>query len=216
MASTPIDSVTTTGVPSSPLSSDEDQSYIVRRVGRRLMWYLAALYFVSVLDRGNLGFAALTMNRDLHLTPEMYSTGVGILFLGYAIFEVPSNLILARFGGARHPDPHRHLVWSCHHADGVRDRAIWLLFDPRFAGPGRSWPDAWRIPVSELLDSGLIPGALQRRVLLCDPVCLRVLPHSSPARSCALMAVLIYQAGNGCSCWKDCRRWRLASSAFFT
>jgi ACS family tartrate transporter-like MFS transporter len=62
------------------------------------MWYLAALYFVSVLDRGNLGFAALTMNRDLHLTPEMYSTGVGILFLGYAIFEVPSNLILARYG----------------------------------------------------------------------------------------------------------------------
>jgi ACS family tartrate transporter-like MFS transporter len=80
------------------LSANDDHGYIVKRVGRRLMWYLAALYFVSVLDRGNLGFAALTMNRDLHLTPEMYSLGVGILFLGYAIFEVPSNLILARFG----------------------------------------------------------------------------------------------------------------------
>jgi ACS family tartrate transporter-like MFS transporter len=98
MASTPIDNVTAHAVPPSPLSSQDDQSYIVKRVGRRLMWYLAALYFVSVLDRGNLGFAALTMNRDLHLTPEMYSTGVGILFLGYALFEVPSNLILARFG----------------------------------------------------------------------------------------------------------------------
>ena len=86
-------------VPGGPLTDDAaNKSRIVKRVGRRLMWYLVALYLISVLDRGNLGFAAFTLNRDLGLTPQMYSIGVGILFLGYALFEVPSNLILARFG----------------------------------------------------------------------------------------------------------------------
>lgn len=71
---------------------------IVRKVGRRLMWYVIALYIVSVLDRGNLGFASFSMNKDLGLTPQMYGMGVGILFLGYSLFEVPSNLALAKYG----------------------------------------------------------------------------------------------------------------------
>ena len=70
----------------------------VSRIGRRLMWYLIALYVVSVLDRGNLSFASFSMNKELGLTPQMYSIGLGILFLGYSLFEVPSNLALARFG----------------------------------------------------------------------------------------------------------------------
>ncbi|WP_144146785.1 MFS transporter [Paraburkholderia sp. BCC1884] len=75
-----------------------DGAHVVSRVGRRLMWYLIALYVVSVLDRGNLSFASFSMNKELGLTPQMYGIGVGILFLGYALFEVPSNLILARYG----------------------------------------------------------------------------------------------------------------------
>lgn len=71
---------------------------IVRKVGRRLMWYVIGLYIVSVLDRGNLGFASFSMNKELGLTPQMYGIGVGILFLGYSLFEVPSNLALARYG----------------------------------------------------------------------------------------------------------------------
>jgi len=71
---------------------------IVRKVGRRLMWYVIALYIVSVLDRGNLGFASFSMNKELGLTPQMYGIGVGILFLGYSLFEVPSNLALAKYG----------------------------------------------------------------------------------------------------------------------
>jgi ACS family tartrate transporter-like MFS transporter len=62
------------------------------------MWYLIALYVISVLDRGNLSFASFSMNKELGLTPEMYGMGVGILFLGYALFELPSNLALARYG----------------------------------------------------------------------------------------------------------------------
>lgn len=76
----------------------DDGARIVKKVGRRIMWYLIALYVVSVLDRGNLGFASFSMNRELGLTPQMYGIGVGVLFLGYALFELPSNLALARFG----------------------------------------------------------------------------------------------------------------------
>lgn len=57
-----------------------------------------ACYFVSFLDRVNLGFAALQMNRDLHLSPTVFGLGGGIFFLSYFLFEVPSNLLLARVG----------------------------------------------------------------------------------------------------------------------
>jgi ACS family tartrate transporter-like MFS transporter len=56
------------------------------------------LYFVSFLDRVNVGFAALSMNKDLGLTPTMFGLGGGIFFLGYFLFELPSNLILDKVG----------------------------------------------------------------------------------------------------------------------
>nr|WP_315593227.1 MFS transporter [uncultured Cupriavidus sp.] len=83
---------------SHPVIDKASGDAIVRKVGRRLMWYVIALYIVSVLDRGNLGFASFSMNKELGLTPQMYGVGVGILFLGYSLFEVPSNLALARYG----------------------------------------------------------------------------------------------------------------------
>jgi ACS family tartrate transporter-like MFS transporter len=71
---------------------------IVRKVGWRLMPYVFALYFMSIVDRGNLSFAALTMNSQLHLSKQTFGFGVGIFFLTFAIFELPSNLLVARFG----------------------------------------------------------------------------------------------------------------------
>ena len=56
------------------------------------------LYIVSYLDRINIGFAALQMNRDLGLSPAVYGFGAGIFFIGYFLFEVPSNLIMTRVG----------------------------------------------------------------------------------------------------------------------
>jgi ACS family tartrate transporter-like MFS transporter len=70
----------------------------LRVVSRRLIPFLFVLYVVSFLDRVNVGFAALEMNRDLGLSPAVYGFGAGIFFLGYSLFEVPSNLILARMG----------------------------------------------------------------------------------------------------------------------
>jgi len=67
----------------------------------RLIPFLILCYFVAYLDRVNAGFAALTMNQELGLTAEMFGFGVGIFFLGYFIFEVPSNLILEKVGARR-------------------------------------------------------------------------------------------------------------------
>ena len=71
---------------------------VLGKVGRRLIPFLALLYFVAFLDRVNIGFAALTMNEDIGLSAAAYGLGAGIFFIGYVIFEVPSNLILARVG----------------------------------------------------------------------------------------------------------------------
>lgn len=71
------------------------------KVTRRLMPFLLLLYIVAWLDRVNVGFAALQMNRDLDFSAAVYGFGAGVFFVGYALFEIPSNLILARVGARR-------------------------------------------------------------------------------------------------------------------
>ena len=68
---------------------------------RRLLPFLFLLYVVSYLDRLNVGFAALQMNAALGLSDVTYSLGAGIFFLSYTLFEIPSNVILARVGARR-------------------------------------------------------------------------------------------------------------------
>ena len=70
----------------------------IRRVRRRLIPFLALLYFTAYLDRVNVGFAALQMNAAIGLSSLEYGRGAGIFFLGYFLFEVPSNLAMARVG----------------------------------------------------------------------------------------------------------------------
>jgi MFS transporter, ACS family, tartrate transporter len=70
----------------------------VARVSRRLIPFLFLLYILNFLDRVNVGFAALEMNRDLGFGPAVYGFGAGVFFLGYCLFEVPSNLVLYRIG----------------------------------------------------------------------------------------------------------------------
>jgi len=75
---------------------------IETRVSRKLMWriipFVMLLYFISFLDRVNVGFAAITMNKDLGLSPTAFGLGGGLFFIGYFLFEVPSNLILHKVG----------------------------------------------------------------------------------------------------------------------
>jgi ACS family tartrate transporter-like MFS transporter len=70
----------------------------IRKVTWRLIPFLILLYFIAFLDRINVGFAALTMNKDVGLTPQMFGFGAGIFFLGYFAFEVPSTIILHKVG----------------------------------------------------------------------------------------------------------------------
>jgi len=70
----------------------------IRKVAKRLLPFIFLLYIVCLIDRVNLSFAALTMNRDVGLNAYVYGLGASIFFIGYFIFEVPSNLLLDRVG----------------------------------------------------------------------------------------------------------------------
>jgi ACS family tartrate transporter-like MFS transporter len=70
----------------------------MRRIGFRLVPFLILAYFISFVDRVNVGFAGLEMRQDLGLTATVFGWGAGIFFLGYFLLEVPSNLALERFG----------------------------------------------------------------------------------------------------------------------
>ena len=70
----------------------------LRRITWRIVPFVMVLYFIAFVDRVNIGFAALTMNKEIGLSASAYGFGAGIVFLGYFLFEVPSNLILEKVG----------------------------------------------------------------------------------------------------------------------
>lgn len=76
----------------------EIETRVLRRVAWRIVPFIMLLYFIAFIDRVNIGFAALTMNKDIGLSPTVFGFGAGIFFWGYFLFEVPSNLALERFG----------------------------------------------------------------------------------------------------------------------
>jgi ACS family tartrate transporter-like MFS transporter len=75
-----------------------DGRALYAKITWRLIPYMFLLYIVAYMDRVNVGFAALDMQRDLHFTNTVYGTGAGIFFLGYALCDLPSSLILRRVG----------------------------------------------------------------------------------------------------------------------
>lgn len=81
-----------------PTYSSADAESALAKARRRLVPFLFLLYVVAYLDRINVGFAALQMNAALGLSATTYSLGAGIFFLSYTLFEVPSNVLLARVG----------------------------------------------------------------------------------------------------------------------
>ena len=131
------------------MKASEDQrrmeSAIFARVARRLIPLMVALYTVSFLDRVNVGFAALTMNKDLSFSPEVFGWGAGVFFFGYFLFEVPSNVILARVGARR---------WIC------RIMATWAVVSAAFAfvqGPTSFYVLRFLLGLAE---AGFAPGMI--------------------------------------------------------
>src|SRR5246127_815219 len=84
-----------------PSNLDAVETRTMRQVTLRIVPFLMVCYFISFLDRVNLGFAALQMVKDLHLSPTVFGFGGGIFFVSYFLFEGPSNLLLERFGARR-------------------------------------------------------------------------------------------------------------------
>ncbi|RYG95072.1 MAG: MFS transporter, partial [Alphaproteobacteria bacterium] len=77
------------------------ESAIVRKAAWRILPIIMVCYFAAFLDRVNIGFAALTMNKDLGFTASQFGFGAGIFFLGYVLFELPSNIVLSKVGARR-------------------------------------------------------------------------------------------------------------------
>src|SRR3954447_21775360 len=78
-----------------------NQGATIKKVFIRLMPILFISYILAYIDRINIGFAALKMNVDLGISPYIYGLGAGVFFLGYFIFEIPSNLMLEKTGARR-------------------------------------------------------------------------------------------------------------------
>jgi MFS family permease len=77
------------------------QKSAIRKIAWRFVPLLTVAYLFNYLDRTCLGFAALTMNKDIGLSPIQFGNGAGIFFLGYCFFEIPSNLAMYRFGARK-------------------------------------------------------------------------------------------------------------------
>ena len=80
------------------MSAEEARQSAIAKTARRLIPFLVLCYAMCFLDRVNVGYAALAMNADLGFTPSIFGIGAGIFFIGYILFEIPSNLALQRFG----------------------------------------------------------------------------------------------------------------------
>jgi MFS family permease len=107
----------------------EAQAYA--KVDRRLIPFLFLCYILAYLDRVNVGFAKLQMLQDLSLSDAAFGAGAGIFFIGYFIFEVPSNLMLKRFG-ARTWIARIMVSWGILSSTMMWVRGEWTLYAVRF------------------------------------------------------------------------------------
>ena len=117
----------------------------MRRIGWRLVPFLILAYFISFLDRVNVGFAAIQMNHDLGLTATVFGWGAGIFFLGYFLLEIPSNLALQRFGAR---------VWI------ARILATWGLISAAMAFVQGPWSFVALRFLLGLAEAGFFPGVI--------------------------------------------------------
>ena len=91
----------TTILPRTAGVTQPDEAATYAKVTWRLLPFLFICYVAAYLDRVNVGFAKLQMLSDLKFSETIYGLGAGIFFIGYFIFEIPSNLMLHRFGARK-------------------------------------------------------------------------------------------------------------------
>ena len=81
--------------------SEPLQRSTIARISWRILPLIGLAYLFSLMDRLNVSLAALQMNQELKFSATVYGLGAGLFYLSYAIFEVPSNMLLTRFGARR-------------------------------------------------------------------------------------------------------------------
>lgn len=126
-------------------ATDVARNSAYRKTAWRLMPFLMLCYLCAYLDRVNVGFAKLQMMSDLSLSETVYGLGAGIFFIGYFIFEVPSNLILHRVGARR---------WI------ARIMITWGLISGMFAFVETAWQFYMLRFLLGIAEAGLAPGLL--------------------------------------------------------
>jgi MFS transporter, ACS family, tartrate transporter len=122
---------------------DPQQERILRKNAIRLLPILTLAYIINYLDRTNISFAALTMNKDIGLTATQYGRGAGIFFLAYCLFEVPSNLALYRFGAR---------LWI------ARIMITWGLLSIAMVFVGGAWSFYFMRFMLGVAEAGFFPG----------------------------------------------------------
>src|SRR6202158_3853121 len=112
-------------------AKSEIETSTIRAISWRLIPFLVPAYFFSYLDRVNLGFAALTMDAELKFSPTIFAWVAGIFFIGYFIFEVPSNLALEKFGASRWI-ARIMVTWGIISASMALVSGVWSFYTLRF------------------------------------------------------------------------------------
>jgi ACS family 4-hydroxyphenylacetate permease-like MFS transporter len=77
------------------------EKHVIAKVSRHLLWFLFILFFFSFLDRINIGFAGLTMMKDLGLSGTQFGLATTLFYIAYIAFGIPSNIVLARIGARK-------------------------------------------------------------------------------------------------------------------
>jgi len=108
-----------------------DGAGVLRRAGWRIIPLLGLAYMVAFMDRSNISFAAKTMNADLGFSATIYGIGGGVFFLSYALFEIPSNILLERVG-ARRWIARIMISWGVIAAAMMWVRTPWQFYTLRF------------------------------------------------------------------------------------
>ncbi len=196
-------------------ATDEPQTLeatTMRRVILRLVPFLMVCYFFALLDRVNVGFAALQMNQDLGLTPAMFGFAASLFFVSYFLVEVPSNLALQRVG-ARRWIARIMITW------GLVTMGMALVTGPHSLYVMRfilGAAEAGFFPGAILYLTYWLPGRYRARVLATFTVSIPLATFLGSPVSVSLLELhgfLGLKAGNGCSCWRACRRCCWASPA---
>jgi len=120
----------TTAIQSSVMAELGGDDRAFRKVFRRIIWFLFILLVVSFMDRINIAFAALTMNKDLGLNAAAYGMSLTVFYIAYTLFEIPSNLILAKVG-ARLWIARIMITWGLASAATMFAVGMWSLYGIR-------------------------------------------------------------------------------------